>query len=53
MYLFDYIQNTKLKQNIESEQKLDKLYNEIEIDDNIILVPLDNGETKRYKKVYK
>lgn len=44
-YLFNYIKNTKDK------QKSDKI--EVEIDDNTVLVPFDNGETKRYRKVYK
>jgi len=45
------MKNTKPEQLEQLEQESDKL--EVEIDDNIVLVPLDNGETKRYRKVYK
>ena len=47
------MKNTKPEQKSESEQNTDKLCKEDKIDDNLILVPLDNGETKRYRKVYK
>lgn len=53
LYLLNYMKNTKPEQKSESEQNTDKLCKEDKIDDNLILVPSDNGEIKRYRKIYK